>query len=219
MASMPRSASVLRWVVKPLLFAGGMLPFGLLAYGALIGDLGADPLQRVTHTTGEWGLHFLLLTLTMTPLRRFGGWSWPLRLRRMLGLFAFFYASLHLLTWAWLDQGLEWTSIAADIAQRPYITVGFAAWLLLVPLALTSTRAAMRRMGGDWKRLHRLVYPVAVLVVLHYLWLVKADLLPPLLYAAILALLLLARWRPKRGQSSGHSRNRSQGAATKPARA
>jgi sulfoxide reductase heme-binding subunit YedZ len=188
------SEPTLRFGIKPALFAACLVPFALLVHGAVTGGLGANPVERVTHVTGEWGLHFLLLTLAVTPLRRLTGWIWLLRLRRMLGLFVFFYASLHLLTWAWLDKELSWPLIVADISERPYVTVGFAAWLLLVPLALTSTRAAMRRLGRRWQQLHRLVYAVGVLAILHYLWLVKADLLQPLLYALVLAVLLALRW-------------------------
>lgn len=199
----------LRFGFKPALFTACLVPFLYLLHGAVNADLGANPVERVTHLTGEWGLHFLLLTLAVSPLRRLTGWAWLLRLRRMLGLFAFFYASLHLSTWAWLDQELSWTRIVQDIAERPYVTVGFAAWMLLLPLALTSTRAWIRRLGRRWQQLHRLVYAVGVLVVLHYLWLVKADLLEPLLYALVLCLLLalrapaLAGWRrPVTGPSA-----------------
>ena len=190
---MMSKASLVRRVLKPLVLVGGLLPFGLLLWGAWRGDLGANPLETVTHTTGDWALRFLLLTLAMTPLRRLLGQAWPLQLRRMLGLFAFFYASLHLLIWLVLDQEMAWRNILADIAERPYVTVGFLAWLLLVPLALTSTRGAMRRLGRNWSRLHRLVYPIGILGVLHFLWLVKADLFEPLIYGAILALLLAFR--------------------------
>lgn len=186
----------LRFVAKPLLFVACLVPLGLLVLGGLQGDLGANPLERVTHVTGDWGLRLLLITLAITPLRRLSGWTRLLRLRRMLGLFAFFYVSLHFLTWVWLDQELVWSAIVADIAKRPYVTVGFSAWLLLVPLAATSTRGIMRRLGRNWQRLHRLVYGAAVLGVLHYIWLVKADLLQPLIYAAMLAILLAVRWRP-----------------------
>jgi len=198
MRNRPTTDRWLRWVAKPCLFLACLIPFGLLVHGTLEGDLGANPLERVTHVTGEWGLRLLLLTLAVTPLRRLTGWAWPLRLRRMLGLFAFFYASLHFLTWVWLDQELSWGKIVADIAERPFVTVGFTAWLLMLPLAITSNRAMMRRLGRNWQRLHRLVYLCGLLGVLHYIWLVKADLLEPLIYAALLALLLAARWRPKR---------------------
>ncbi len=198
MRNIPTTDRWLRWLAKPCLFLACLIPFGLLVRATLEGDLGANPLERVTDVTGEWGLRLLLLTLAVTPLRRLTGWAWPVRLRRMLGLFAFFYASLHFLTWVWLDQELSWGKIVADIAERPFVTVGFTAWLLMLPLAITSNRAMMRRLGRNWQRLHRLVYLCGLLGVLHYIWLVKADLLEPLVYAALLALLLAARWRPKR---------------------
>jgi sulfoxide reductase heme-binding subunit YedZ len=171
----------------------------------MIGDLGGNPVERVTDVTGQWGLRLLLLTLAMTPLRHLTGWTGWIGFRRMLGLFAFLYVTLHFVTWAWLDQELRWGSMLADIARRPYVTVGFAAWLLLVPLALTSTRGMMRRMGRRWRILHRAVYGIAVLGVVHFFWLVKADLLEPVIYAALLSLLLLLRWRPPR-LSTGLSR-------------
>ena len=191
-----RNDNWLRFGVKPGIFLACLIPFALLAKGAVEGDLGANPLERVTDVTGEWGLRFVLITLAMTPLRQLTGWALWLRFRRMLGLFAFFYATLHFMTWVWLDQELLWANIVVDIAKRPYVTVGFTAWLLLVPLALTSTRGMMRRLGRRWKSLHRAVYAVGALGVLHYLWLVKADLLEPLIYLGLLAVLLLARWRP-----------------------
>ncbi|HPQ24315.1 MAG: sulfoxide reductase heme-binding subunit YedZ [Chromatiaceae bacterium] len=187
----------LRFVAKPMLFMACLVPFALLVQGVLDGDLGANPLERVTDVTGQWGLRFLLLTLAVTPLRRLTGWNRLLRFRRMLGLFVFFYISLHFLTWVWLDQELNWGNITADIAKRPFVTVGFTAWLLLLSLAATSTRGMMRRLGRNWQRLHRAVYAVGVLGVLHYIWLVKADLLQPLIYTGVLALLLLVRWRPR----------------------
>jgi sulfoxide reductase heme-binding subunit YedZ len=188
----------LRFVIKPLVFLACLVPFLLLLQGALDGNLGANPLERVTDVTGQWGLRFLLLTLAITPLRRLTGWSPLQRFRRMLGLFVFFYITLHFLTWVWLDQELHWQNILLDIAKRPYVTVGFAAWLLLLPLAATSTRGMMRRLGRRWQRLHRLVYIIGVLAILHYIWLVKADLLEPLIYAGVLILLLAVRWRPRR---------------------
>ena len=187
----------LRWLVKPLVFVACLVPFLLLLQGTLDGDLGANPLERVTDVTGQWGLRFLLLTLAITPLRRLTGWSSLQRFRRMLGLFVFFYITLHFLTWVWLDQELLWQNILADIAKRPYVTVGFSAWILLLPLAATSTRGMMRRLGRRWQQLHRAVYVVGVLAILHYIWLVKADLLEPLIYASLLALLLAVRWRPE----------------------
>lgn len=185
--------TVIGRLVKPFLFIACLIPLGELALGIHAEDLGPNPLETVTHVTGDWALRLLLLTLAMTPLRRLLQAPWPLRLRRMLGLFAFFYACLHFLIWLVLDQELRWQYVLEDIAKRPYVTVGFSAWLLLVPLALTSTRGAMRRLGHRWSRLHRLVYPAAVLAVLHYFWLVKADLRQPMLYAAVLTILMLAR--------------------------
>lgn len=183
----------LRWFFKPLLLLACLAPFGMLLHGALQGGLGANPVERITHVSGEWALRLLLLTLAMTPLRRLLGQVWPLRIRRMLGLFVFFYASLHFLTWAWLDQQWGWSQILGDIGKRPYVTVGFAAWLLLLPLAITSNRWSIKRLGRRWSRLHRAVYLVGVLAVLHFLWLVKADLSEPLVYAFILISLLMMR--------------------------
>ena len=195
---------LLRRLVKPLLFVACLVPFALLVHAALTDGLGANPIETVTHSTGDWTLRLLLVTLAMTPLRRLLGHAWPIRLRRMLGLFAFFYACLHFLAWAWLDQQWLPQAILADIADRPYITVGFIAWLLLIPLALTSTRWSMRRLGRRWKRLHRSVYLVGILGIVHFLWLVKADLSEPIVYAVLLGLLLLSRVRMGR-QKVGHS--------------
>ena len=155
---------------------------------------GADPVAEITHYTGDWALRLLLASLAMTPLRRISGRSEPIHFRRLLGLWAFFYATLHLATYVVLDLGGYWAQIAEDIVKRPFITVGFLAWLLLVPLALTSTRGMMRRLGRRWGQLHKLVYLIGVLAVLHFWWLVKADVREPLVYAAILTLLLLLRW-------------------------
>lgn len=168
-------------------------PMALLAREAIANRLGADPVAALTHATGDWALRLLLLTLAITPLRRLTGWSWPIRYRRMLGLHAFAYACTHFAIYLVLDLGGYWSQIFDDIAKRPFITVGFLAWLCLLPLAATSTRAAMRRLGPRWGRLHRLVYVIALLAVLHFLWLVKADLREPLIYAGILAALLAAR--------------------------
>jgi sulfoxide reductase heme-binding subunit YedZ len=212
---MARQQKTIRWIAKPLLFACCMVPASLLLWGVFQDQLGANPIESITHTTGDWALRFLLLTLAISPLRRVSGWTVLLRFRRMLGLFAFFYAMLHLLTWLLLDQTLRWEAILEDIGKRPYITLGFAAFLLLVPLALTSTRGMMRRLGRGWARLHRLVYPAAILVVLHYLWLVKADYLQPGLYAALLAVLLLARVRFPRRSATGGGRVRSVAGASR----
>lgn len=178
---------------KVWLFGICLLPLGRLVYLGASGGLGANPIEFITRSTGTWTLVGLLLTLAVTPLRRLSGRAGLLRYRRMLGLFAFFYACLHALTYFWLDQFFDLAAIVRDIVKRPFVTVGFAAFVLLLPLAATSTQAMMRRLGRSWQRLHRLVYAVAVLGVIHYLWLVKQDLAPPLVYAGVLALLLALR--------------------------
>ena len=158
--------------------------------------LGADPIAYLTHQTGDWAAYCLGASLAMTPLRRLSGWAPWIRLRRLLGLFAFFYASLHLGVYAALDLGFDLSHLWADIVKRPYITVGFSAWLLLLPLAITSTRGMMRRLGRRWGQLHRAVYLIGVLVLLHYAWLVKADLTWPIIFAAVFAVLMVLRWWP-----------------------
>jgi sulfoxide reductase heme-binding subunit YedZ len=165
-------------------------PAAWLAATAAFGDLGANPIETVTHVTGEWALRLLLATLAVTPLRRLTGWQRVASQRRTLGLFAFGYATAHFLTWSVLDNGLDLPGIVEDIAERPFVTVGFAAFVLTIPLALTSTRASIKRLGKRWSTLHRLVYVAAALGVLHFFWLVKKDLTPPLIYAAVLAVLL-----------------------------
>ena len=155
--------------------------------------LGADPVAEIEHRLGLWAIRFLMLALAITPLRQLTGWNVLVRFRRMLGLYAFAYASLHLSAYLGLDLRGYWTQIFEDIAKRPYITVGFAAWLLLVPLAVTSTQGWIRRLGRRWGQLHRLVYAIAILAVLHFWWIVKSDYREPLLYAAVLAVLL--SWR------------------------
>jgi sulfoxide reductase heme-binding subunit YedZ len=182
---------VLRLVVKPLLWVLCLTPAALLAYDAYAGGLGVNPIEEVTHRTGRWALILLLVTLAVTPVRWLTGWHQAVQLRRTLGLFAFAYAVLHFLTYVVLDQFFAFGYIIEDIAERPYITAGFAAFLLLIPLAATSATRAMRRLGRNWGRLHRLVYVAAGLGVLHFLWLVKAPAIGrPLRYAAVLALLL-----------------------------
>ena len=164
----------------------------LLALG-VSGGLGANPIEFITRSTGTWTLVGLLVTLSITPLRRLTGRADLVRFRRMLGLFAFFYACLHFVTYIWLDQFFDAAAIARDIVKRPFITVGFTAFVLLIPLAATSTHAMMHRLGRRWQQLHRLVYAIAILGVVHYLWLVKKDLTQPLIYGAVLTLLLLMR--------------------------
>jgi sulfoxide reductase heme-binding subunit YedZ len=183
----------IRWI-KAGVFAACLLPLALLAWRAAHGGLGANPIEYVTHSTGWWTLSLLLITLLVTPLRRLTGQNWLLRLRRMLGLFAFFYACLHFTTYIWLDQFFDPAAIVKDVIKRPFITVGFSAFLLLIPLAATSTNAMIRRLGGKaWQRLHYLVYLIATLGVVHYWWLVKKDVTQPMLFAAALAVLLAFR--------------------------
>lgn len=189
---------------KLLFFIVFLTPALALLGQALGGRLGANPVEVMTHETGEWGLRFLLLTLAVTPARRLTGWNGLQRYRRMLGLFAFFYVCLHFSIYLVFDHWFDLRAILEDIVERPYITVGFAAFVLLIPLALTSTRGMIRRLGRRWQPLHRLVYVIAVLAVLHFLWLVKADLLEPLVYAVLLALLLGYRvWRRRFTKPAG----------------
>src|SRR5690606_708728 len=193
-------------VSRPLVLAKTMVhilalaPLALLSWRvwqvwseADIDALGPDPVAAIEHTLGLWALRLLLLTLAITPLRQLSGQAGLMRFRRMLGLYVFAYASLHFAAYLVLDLRGWWALVFEEIAKRPYITVGFAAWLLVVPLAVTSTRGWMRRLGRNWGRLHRVVYAVAALAVLHFWWIVKSDYREPLLYAAILAVLL--GWR------------------------
>lgn len=176
------------------LFLACLIPLARLLWLGFDDGLGANPIEFITRSSGTWTLTFLLVTLAITPLRHLSGWQWPLRLRRMLGLFAFFYACLHFTTYFWLDQFFDLAAIYQDIFKRPFITIGFTSFLLLIPLAATSTQAMMRRLGGrNWQRLHRLVYLVAAGGVVHYWWLVKKDVTQPAIYAAVLALLLGCR--------------------------
>lgn len=183
-----------RIVLKTGIWVAGLLPLGLLLYRFQTDGLGANPIDYVTRTLGDWTLRLLLACLTLTPLRLLFGISWPMSLRRLLGLFAFFYASLHFAVWIAVDHFFDWGEMGGDILKRPYITVGVLTLALLVPLALTSTAGMVKRLGaGRWRRLHRLVYIVGVLGVLHYLWLAKKGVPDPFLYAGVLAVLLGVR--------------------------
>jgi len=185
-----------RRLIKPLVFALCCLPFAGLALGAfgMAGfSLGANPVEMLLHSCGKWGLNLLLITLCVTPLAHFSGWRALFAYRRMLGLFAFFYACLHLAIYLVLDQSLLWSAVIEDVLERPYITLGFSAWLMLLPLALTSTKGMIRRLGQRWIQLHRLIYPASILVAWHFYWQVKQDVREPLYYVAALALLL--GWR------------------------
>jgi sulfoxide reductase heme-binding subunit YedZ len=185
-------------LLKPPLFLACLAPLAYYAWGLQTDTLGANPIEAVTRGLGDWALNFLLITLSVTPLRKLSGWTWLGRLRRMLGLFVFFYATLHLSTYLWFDQFFDWVAIAKDIWKRPFITVGMLCFALLLPLAATSNGFALRKLGGRrWQALHRSVYLIGMLAVLHYSWMVKADISRPLLYAALLGILLGLRvwWR------------------------
>jgi methionine sulfoxide reductase heme-binding subunit len=179
---------------KPAVFLLCLVPLGLLGWRGLHGDLTANPIEFITHATGDWTLRFLIITLCVSPLRKILGLPELIRFRRMLGLFAFSYACLHFTTYIWLDKFFDLSEVWKDIAKRKYITVGFTAFVLLIPLALTSTAGMIRRLGGKrWHMLHRLIYVSAALGVIHYYWLVKSAVIKPLTYGAIVAVLLL--WR------------------------
>ncbi len=190
---MPVSPRFRRFLVKAFVFAVSLSPAMYLAVAAVMNALGANPIKTITEETGTWTLRFLAVTLAVTPIRRWAGWNPIQRFRRMLGLFAFFYGTLHLLTYVWLDQFFAVPDILKDIAKRPFITVGVAAFTLMVPLAITSTAGWIRRLGRRWQTLHRLVYVSAILGVVHYWWLVKADTARPFRYGILIALLLAAR--------------------------
>jgi sulfoxide reductase heme-binding subunit YedZ len=182
--------------LRAALFVIALLPLARLVYLGATGGLGANPVEFVIRSLGTWTLVALVVTLSVTPLRLATGWAWAMRLRRMFGLFAFFYAVLHLMAYVWLDQWFDTAAIWKDVLKRPYITAGFAAMLLLVPLAVTSTHGWVKRLGGrNWQRLHRLVYAVAVLAVVHFWWqkAAKNDLGEPLVYAIVIGLLLGVR--------------------------
>ena len=203
-------SQTLRWILKPLAFLGGLAPLGWLVWAIVTGNLSVNPLSDITLHTGDWAIRFICVTLAITPLRKLTGWHALVRFRRMAGLFAFFYATLHFLIYVIADRfaGLDFSngivsfttvralaaSVGEDIYKRPFITVGFFAWLCMVPLSLTSTAGMIRRLGGKrWQMLHRLIYVTGVAAVVHYWWLVKIDTRPPLRYALIVGALLAAR--------------------------
>ena len=178
--------------IKVALFLASLLPFANMAWLTVQGAL-TEPLEYITHQTGDWALYFLCITLAVTPLRRFTGWNWVIRLRRMLGLFCFFYALLHFTTFLWFDHFFDWSAMWKDVLKRPFITVGFIAFLMLVPLAATSTNGMVKRLGGKrWRWLHRLIYVIAPLAILHFWWMKagKNDFAEPILFGTIVAVLL-----------------------------
>jgi len=185
----------IRFIWKPVIFLVCLIP-ALLVVGdatGITGGLGANPVEEILDRFGNWALRFIMITLAVTPLRRLSGWNWLTRFRRMLGLFTFFYAFMHFLTWVALDRELRLSDIIEDLTERPFITLGFAAIVLLSALAITSFTALRRRMGRSWQTLHKAVYVIGVLGVWHYWWQVKKDVTEPLVYALILTLLLAAR--------------------------
>ena len=207
--------TIVRWILKPVAWVACLGPAAWLAHGLFTGDLGADPVKTLTHTTGLSALVILLVTLTVTPARRVTGFNPLIRLRRPLGLFAFGYALVHFLIYAVFDHRLSPSEIGADIAKHPWVLVGFAAFLILLALALTSPAAMLRRLGRRWQALHRLVYLAGALAVLHFFWLVKKDVTEPLTYGAILAALLLWRLVPRVRRPAG-SGERQRDAALEP---
>jgi len=194
--------------LKPVIFLACLAPLAWLVWRALHDGLGANPIETITHSTGDCTLTFLLITLAITPLRKLTRQYWLINFRRMLGLFAFFYGTLHLMTYVWLDKFFDIHEMLADIAKRRFITVGMAGFALMIPLALTSTKWSIRKLGGKrWQALHRLIYFSAAAGVIHYLWLVKADKKKPLEYAAVLAVLMLYRliiWISSRSATAGN---------------
>ena len=187
-------------LLKPLAFLICLVPFGQLLYRAYTTDLGANPIDTITRFTGSWALFILLASLSVTPLRKLTGSNNLIRYRRMLGLFAFFYAALHFSTFLVLDHYFDWSRIAKDILKRPYVTAGFTGFMLMVPLAVTSTAGMIRRLGKRWQQLHRLVYVAAIAGVIHFYWLVKSDISRPAQYGLVLAVLLgfrlFMKWSP-----------------------
>jgi len=201
----------IRFIWKPLVFLTCLIPAALVVGDTLgiTGALGANPIEELQDRFGNWGLRFILLTLTVTPLRQLSGWNWLSRFRRMFGLFAFFYVLMHFLTWLILDQSLLLSAIAEDILERPFITIGFAAFLILISLAATSTSTIRRRMGRRWQKLHKFVYVAAILGVWHYWWQVKLDATDPAIYAVILSVLLGYRLWRRRGRKGSPVRTGS----------
>jgi len=191
--SKPRARKGLPIWLKPGVFVVSLIPIAALVASVLTGNAGENPIETVEHETGEWALRFLCASLFATPLTRLLKRNWPIRLRRMIGLFAFFYAFLHLLAYVWLDLWFDWNDILADIVKRPFVTAGFLSFLILLPLAVTSNRWSVKKLAARWASLHRWVYFAAVLAVIHYVWLAKGDRIEPLVYLGIVLVLLAYR--------------------------
>lgn len=188
-----RSEKFLRFRLKPIVFITALLPILFLVFGVAENSLGADPAKHIMHKTGEWTLRFLLLTLCISPLKRLLNWPQLLRLRRMIGLYSFFYAVMHFTSYYALYLFFDFSNVIEDVVERPFITVGFLALLMLLPLTITSTKNWQRRLGKRWQKLHQLIYPIAVLGIVHFIWLVKSDLNEPLIYVFLLSLLFGVR--------------------------
>ncbi len=180
-------------ILKSVVFLAALLPLADLVYGFFTDNLGANPIEKILHQTGFWALTIIMITLAISPLRKITKWNRIINFRRMLGLFAFFYALLHFTVYLVLDRQLYWSEIVEDLSKRPYITVGFTALVLLIPLAVTSTKGWIRRLGKRWQKLHRLVYLIAAAGVVHFWWLVKKDITEPLIFAVVLAVLMVFR--------------------------
>jgi sulfoxide reductase heme-binding subunit YedZ len=194
-------------LLKAAVWIACLVPLALLVWQGFHDELGGNPVEKVTHTTGDWALRFLLITLAITPLRKTFDRPELIRFRRLLGLFAFFYAVLHVLTWLWLDKLFDVNELLADVRKRPFITAGTVAFLSLVPLAITSTAGWIRRLGGRrWQGLHRLIYLSAAAAVVHYYWLVKSDIRMPVFYGALFVLLMVWRWAAVRRSAGSRTR-------------
>jgi sulfoxide reductase heme-binding subunit YedZ len=183
----------MKYTDKNIIIAISLIPLSVIVWDALNGQLGSKPIEAISQRTGNWSLLFLLMTLSITPLKKLFAWSHLVRYRKLLGLTAFFYASLHISTYLVLDHAFNLSEILSDIAKRPYIALGLLAFLLTIPLAITSTSAMKKRLGKQWKTLHQLIYPVGLLGIVHYLWLVKKDFTQPLLYASLFLFLMAVR--------------------------
>ena len=184
-------------LLKPSIFVLSIAPFLLITYKIFFNKLGPEPVKEITHFTGEWTLIFICLTLSMSPLKRFTSFIFWIKIRRMLGLFVFFYATLHLLTYVVIDYRLDWNQITDDVIKKKYVFVGFAAWLLLIPLAITSSQKMITLLKKNWKKLHRLIYIIAIFGSLHYIWLSKTIFFKPLVYLIIILVLLALRIKIK----------------------
>ena len=184
--------------LKPSIFALSLVPFLIITYKIFFNKLGPEPVKEITHFTGEWTLIFICLTLSMSPLQKFTNLNYWIKIRRMLGLFVFFYASLHLLTYVGIDYRFSWQPIFEDVIKKKYIFVGFAAWILLIPLTITSSQKMMLLLKQNWKKLHRLIYVIAILGSLHFIWLSKTIYFKPLIYFVLITFLLILRIKVKR---------------------